>query len=898
MAIVSRPRAIIAAAMLVSVVIPLLKAEVIWTEGEKPSRSTMVRHPWWYERVNREELSGGDFIAHFNDDNAGDGEAEYPVTATAAGQYQLHLRANPIQSSMSLRINQGPWQKIDMEHGVSESTNIADDGNPDLRFIAWIDAGRMQLAAGANTITFRADSKRNHHGYIDCFVLANEPFTPMGTLKPDRQAQIAAIVRQQEKGWLPFAPNTDPFKPGSAIDLRDLNERFAGEHGFIRAQGSQFILGDTAQPVRFWGVNGPPNELSGEPLRQAARLMARYGINLARIHGALYDESGNIKPEEIQRRIRTVRALKEQGIYSHLSIYFPLWLQPKPGTPWLAGYDGSKHPYATLYFNKDFQKQYQKWWETLLLTPDEQGNRLIDDPAVMGAELVNEDSYFFWTFNEQNLPDVQLQIIEKQFGDWLASKYGSIDAAMARWEGLRLKRDDPAKGRIAFRFLYNIFTDKSVRDRDTVCFLAESQRRFYQEHMEFLRSLGFKGLITASNWNTGSAPILGPIEKWTYSPGDFFDRHGYFGNYINGDYGAWSVRDGQTYADRSALRFDGERPGGAKSFAHPVMDICYDNKPSVISETTWTRPNRYRSEAPLFFAAYGALQDSSAIMHCAIDGPTWAVKPNFFMQPWTLMSPAMMGQFPAAALIYRKGLVSTAPVLADVRLPLADMLDLKGTPLPQEANFDELRLKDVPKGADLKPGNVIDPLIHYAGRTRVSFVAKPGTSTIADLSKLIDRKAGIVSSATGQIRLNYGTGLLTVNAPSAQAVSGMLRYAGKVRAGILSVSSDMELGHIIAVSLDGQPLEKSAKILLQVMSEERTTNFQVRPVSDNVRKIISIGQDPWMFQELKGTVTLQRPDAATLKYQPLDLNGYPAGQPTPGPTLKLLPDTLYYLVSP
>ena len=47
------------------------------------------------------------------------------------------------------------------------------------------------------------------------------------------------------------------------------------------------------------------------------------------------------------------------------------------------------------------------------------------------------------------------------------------------------------------------------------------------------------------------------------------------------------------------------------------MDPSYDNKPSMNSETTWNRPNRYRSEAPLYYAAYGALQDSDAIVHFA-----------------------------------------------------------------------------------------------------------------------------------------------------------------------------------------------------------------------------------------------------------------------------------------
>ena len=44
---------------------------------------------------------------------------------------------------------------------------------------------------------------------------------------------------------------------------------------------------------------------------------------------------------------------------------------------------------------------------------------------------------------------------------------------------------------------------------------------------------------------------------------------------------------------------------------------------------------------------------------------------GYFMQPWTLMSPGSMGQFPAAALVYRQGLVSPGPVsAADHGLPI------------------------------------------------------------------------------------------------------------------------------------------------------------------------------------------------------------------------------------
>jgi hypothetical protein len=708
----------------------------------------------------------------------------------------------------------------------------------------------------------------------------------------------AALHGQIEAGWFAFNPRPDPFMAENAFDLLELNERFAGEGGFIAIRDGQFVHSQTGKPVRFWAVNISPGNVKPEALKLTARTIAKHGVNLVRIHGGYFKKAdGSIDEDRIQEAIQIVEAMKAQGIYSHFSTYFPLWFEPKPGLPWLPGYDGKAHPFAALYFNPAFQQKYRSWWEALLTTPSRTtGKKLIDDPAVFGAEIINEDSYFFWTFNPSAIPDAELQIVEAQFGSWVAKRYGRIDAALSKWHD-RLPRDNPAAGRVAFRPLWNMANQRTPRDKDTAAFLTQSQRQFYENTYQFLRSLGFKGLITASNWATASPEYLGPLEKYTYTACDFIDRHGYVSCNDNGP-NSWAIMKDQTYSDRSGLRFEPEKRGPKKEFANPVMDIHYDGKPSMISETTFNRPNRYRSEAPLYYACYGALQDSNCIVHFSLDGSAWTVKPQYFMQPWSLMTPAMMGQFPAAALIYRQGLVSVGDELVKLNLKISDIEDLQGTPLPQDASFDELRARDIPPGAAIRPGDVIDPLVHYAGRTSVLFTQQGGPAKLTDLKPLIDRRGQTVVSSTHQLRLDYGKGILTIDAPMAQGISGDLHAAGTTELKDMIITSDMPLGHIIAVSLDGKPLATSGRILLQVMSEEQNSGWQTQPVDATTKKITDAGRDPWLVKRISGTVQLKRPDAAKLHLQPLTFNAYPRDPVTSAATIHLMPDVIYYLIKP
>ena len=904
MPFISPTKILAAAVCLLFLVASSARAETIWVEGEKPTKSTMNRHPW-YNDVKKEQLSGGDWISNFADKKPG--EAEYSVTAKESGKFEFWVRANPTATKLSYRLNDADWKPIEFEKNARDGANIAGDGKLDLRFIAWVKVGSVELKRGANSIHFRMHSDNSNHGGLDCFVLSTEPFTPRGILKPGENAKAATSI---EKDWFAFDPSADKFEASSAIDLRFLNEKTAGEHGFIAAKDSRFVHSQTGEPVRFWAVNGAAAK-SRDDLKREARQLAKYGVNLVRLHGPMFDKRGEVDPAKIQRAFDVVETMKAEGIYTHFSIYFPLWLDPPTDLDWMPGYDGKSHAFATLYFNAKFQEKYRGWWKALLTTPSPTtGKRLIDEPAVLGAELINEDSFFFWTFNEKNIPDAQLRLLEQQFGEWLKTKHGSLDKAFVAWKDQKIARDAPADGRVGFRPLWNIAHERTPRDQDTAWFLTELQHRFYEESSRYLRNIGFQGLITASNWATASPEVFGPLEKLTYTTGDFIDRHGYFGCRNEGQNSEWSMRDGHSWVDRSALKFESEEPGKPASFVHPAMDPKYDNKPSMISETTWNRPNRHRGEAPLYLAAFGALQDSDCIVHFAKDGVDWSVKPGYFMQPWTLTAPTQFGQFPAAALIYRRGLVKTGDVMADVTLAVEDLLKLGGTPLPQDAAFDELRLKDVPLSTTIKQGQRIDPLIHYVGRTRVAFrspvAPRQESRTTTDsqspavklqsLAPFIDHAKKHVTSQTGELKLDWGKGVLTINAPAAQGASGNLASAGEIKLADVTLSIPLDVAHAIIVSLDGQPLATSKRMLLQVMTEEKPTNFRTESLGDRRHRITSIGENPWLVHKLDGVVRLKRPDAGKLKVTALDSFGQPTSNTSPGDTIRLRPETLYYSI--
>jgi hypothetical protein len=305
-----------------------------------------------------------------------------------------------------------------------------------------------------------------------------------------------------------------------------------------------------------------------------------------------------------------------------------------------------------------------------------------------------------------------------------------------------------------------------------------------------------------------------------------------------GERASYSVSVGDKYRDRSALLFEPNKPGEQPSYDLPIMDVRYNNKPSTISEINWTPPNRFRADLPFVSAAYGLLQGTDSFFFFATGKPSW----DETLGKFSIRTPVMEGQFPAAALIYRKGLVKPANDVVKVNLKIADIQTLKGAPVTAPSNLDELRARDIPAGqtANVSQLNSIDPLAFLVGKVSMNFSESGGTSQIADLSRYINRTQKTVSSQTGELLWNYGSGLMTINAPLAQVATGFLSK-GTIPLGAITINSPMEYGTVALVSLDNKPLKTSGKMLLQVMSEDNNYGWKTKAAAGGLKEITSLG---------------------------------------------------------
>lgn len=296
-----------------------------------------------------------------------------------------------------------------------------------------------------------------------------------------------------------------------------LNHKPAGKYGFLHNDKGDFVF-DNGQKVRWFGVNIVASRLFDSKTHEEAdrfvQKLAGLGINIARIHHLTPVWQKEI-PFYIDRTKSTLEfndkalekidyllfALKNQGIYvTNEMTDSSLCPAPKE-----LSYPVSSNLTIKIaaMFDPEAQEYMKKWIKAFYCRKNRYtGKRLIDDPQLAMLGIINELSVAYHNGRfAKFIPEELKQPLNEQFQKYL------------------IERNIQAK-----KFDLQLMETDSVKFWDYLC------RKSFKMWKEYLQSLGYKGLVSGSNFGENFFHLAASTEM------DFMDSHLYWGHasYMDG----------------------------------------------------------------------------------------------------------------------------------------------------------------------------------------------------------------------------------------------------------------------------------------------------------------------------------------------------------------------------
>lgn len=726
------------------------------------------------------------------------------------------------------------------------------------------------------------------------------------------------VFAETPRTWA-FEPGHDEYSDAARLDLSHLNERVAGETGFVKRSedGASFLRGD-GKPIRFWAVNTSVAHKGRQALRDHARFLAKRGVNMVRFHGQIpqtAETAGLIEAIDEAERARLwqlVAAMKQEGIYVTFSPYYPHAVRKEATERWKVPAD-SEGLTGLIYFDPVLQAAYKSWLrQTLLPVNPYTGLALKDDPALAIIQMQNEDSLLFWTFNA--IRGREARLLGARFGEFLIEKYGSAGRARAAWNGAAAPgpidgmRDDWENGIIALSNIWHLTKSfepgrAEMRLSDQAEFLTMAMRDWHAEIARFLREdIGAPQLFNAGNWRTADDVLLDDLERYAYTAGDIIGVNRYVSALHEGTYNGWAIVEGDRFQEEGLLRRPLDLP---VTLRQPL------GHPYIISETLWVPPMWQQSEGPVLMAAYQALTGVDISFWFRTNEVQWRApqSANGYLPSigkWVLGSPQQIGAFPAAALIFRLGLIDEAePVIIEQRA-LPALWSRTEPVVAARQGYDTNRdilpnaLRSVfarkPKTARASPYSFL------VGPVQIGFNSDGPNFVHPELDALIDTKRRVVTSLTRQLAWDWGAGVVTLNAPRAQGVVGALSSRPIFKLRDLTIESTAPYASVIVVPLDERPIADATRLLVQIGTISRPTGWRARQVEHDgapAQEVVAFGEAPWQIDKIDARLTLRNRQLSRARV--LDANGMsmvslPVLRSDGTLSVKLPADALYVLL--
>ena len=478
---------------------------------------------------------------------------------------------------------------------------------------------------------------------------------------------------------------------------------------------------------------------------------------MVRLHGQIDPKDKNARLTDVDGKAideawKLVAAMKKEGIYVTLSPYWADSIKHVPAQWGLDGWPEDRSPLGLLFFNPKLQGAYKAWLKALLTRRNPYtGIPLAKDPALAIIQLQNEDSLLFWS--AQGIKGKQADLLGRQFGDWLKSKYGSLGAAFHAWGDETVPEDKASQGVVALLLVWE-WTQPREGGRkrrldDQLQFYAETMYRFNREIERYLREdLGCKQLVNAGNWKTIDAVKLDDAERCqSYTANEVLAVNRYYAPAHIGPESGWRINPGDSFEDTSVLLQPRQLPLNLKQAAgHPMM----------ITESHWVPPKSYQSEGPFLVASYQSLSGVDVFYWFCTAEAEWS---NHDRSPgdspartkWTIATPMVLAQFPAAALLFRQGYLKEGQPVIDEHRSLREIWERVPPVLAEDPGYDPNRDSG---GAARRSAHIgsIDPLSFLVGPVKVHYDSQKAPTQVTDVSQLIDHKSKVIRALAGNRR--------------------------------------------------------------------------------------------------------------------------------------------------
>lgn len=679
---------------------------------------------------------------------------------------------------------------------------------------------------------------------------------------------LALVFSASAQEWLTVRNVDLEVQANSALDFSSLaGDAPAGKLGWATVLKDGHIgFEKRPSPQRFFCASFAFSKASGGmPDRTDAHRIAtqlrRTGYNAVRLHFldahlmTGREKDLDFDPEQYDRFQYFLHELKQAGIYwlidvldsdnaAYGNVYPHRWV--------------NKHNFRiALYTDPEKQRHWHALLQSLLGRPNPYTKTIpLNDPALLGLILVNEGGIAELStrgggrFSARFAP---------AFRSWLNSRYGSDKSLAAAW-GSELKEGESLSSIVE---VPAALRGQDPRSKDFMRFASELEAERLQRMTEAVRSLGFKGLVTAyNNWGFLHSDITRSAAQWV-------DMHAY--HTLPSDFTAPGSRVAQTSAISNGARFVRELTGARQW-----------GKAFTVSEYGQPFWNAWRRESVALVPAYASLQDWDLITLFAENSLQLDLRSSPFsrknaIHPFGISNdPILRSGERLAALLFKRGDVSPSGVKLHIAVDPNEVFSESGGWVQLSDSVSRMSLL-VGSGLDFANGEKTAGLSQdgrdfwiplgssksIKGRVG-NVLARLGFSSPA-MSKAELQAAGVLpknnqsdfseqiyQSDTGELTLDARQKQFTVITPRLLLLT---MEQGMGSAGALKVRKTNRPVLVAIASLDGAALTSSRRMLLFVLTDAQNTGMEFRDSSRTELK--SLGTLPPMLQSISMDLLLK-----------------------------------------